>query len=253
MRKSLIAISAALLSLGTAEAVAGGVSFVADTHESYPKQGTVQGRMYVSEQGMRMERVQSGEQVVQISLPKQGIMRILFPAKRTYMEMKAPAGGGAGPGAKPENPCMGVAADRCKRLGAEAIGGIKAEKWQVSPQGAKGSAMVWWDPERKLSLRQELPDGSSSQMNFKGMADYEGRKVERWEMVSVSAKGQQQKAEQLMDRELGIAVREQFPGGILRELRNIRLTKADPSWFQIPQGFRLQQPQQQGGRPGMRR
>lgn len=250
MGKGLKWLSAAVFSVIGLEAAADGASFVADTVETYPDQGTVQGRMYVSDQGMRMERTQRGEQVVQISLPNQGIIRILFPRQRTYMETRVPAGAG-GPGIKPDNPCSGAPAAKCRKLGAEELSGIKTEKWELMPDKAPGPVLIWWDTARGISLRQEFHDGSMSQMVYKGQADYEGRKVERWEMVRVTAKGEEQRAEQLMDRELGIAVRERFPTGALRELRNIRVTKPDPSWYAVPQGFRLQQPRQQPGQqPG---
>lgn len=244
MRKIWAMIPAALVAVTCSQAWAGGVSFTADTVEKFPKQGVQQGRMFVSDQGVRMESSRQGQQVVQISLPKQGVMRVLMPRQRTYMEMKVPAGSG-GPTAKPDNPCGGLDKKSCQRIGTEDVGGIKAEKWKISLPKATGPVMAWWDTERKMMLRQEFPDGSMAQMTYQGPTTYEGRKVEKWETLRVSAKGEQQKMQQLLDRELGITVREQYPTGAVRELRNIKIVKPNPSWFAVPQGFVKQQPQQQ--------
>lgn len=231
-------------------AFADGVSFTADAIQTHPQQGSEQGRLFVSDRGMRMERSQQGQTIVQISLPAEGIVRMLNPQHQTYMEMRTPAGG-PGSGIKPENPCMGLGADRCKKGGIEAIGSAKAEKWTLTPEQAQGPIAIWWDPDRKLAVRQQFPDGTAMQMTMAGETTWEGRKVEKWQMTSTSAKGEVQKAEQLFDRELNMAVREQFPNGVVRELKNIKLVKADPAWFEVPKGYKEQQVPQGGAMGGM--
>jgi hypothetical protein len=226
-------------------ALAEGVSFTADAVQTHPQQGSEQGKLFVADRGMRMERSQQGRTMVQISLPGEGIMRVLDPAQRTYMEARTPTGG-PGSGIKPDTPCMGLGADRCKMIGTEAIGSVKAEKWTLTPEQAPGAIVVWWDPERKLAVRQQFPDGGTMQMTMAGETTWEGRKVETWRMTSTSAKGEIQRAEQLFDRELNIAVREQFPNGLLRELRNIKLVKAEAAWFDVPEGFKEQAMPQAG-------
>ncbi|MEO5337393.1 MAG: hypothetical protein H7841_10945 [Magnetospirillum sp. WYHS-4] len=232
-------LPAAVLVCAASGAFAEGVSFTADAVQKHPQQGTEQGKLFASDVGMRMERSQQGQQAIQISLPQEGVMRVLFPDKQTYVEMR----GGAGPGSgiKPDNPCMGLSGDRCQNLGTDTLGSVKTEKWRISADQSQGPVTLWWDPERKIAVRQQFPDGSSMQMAMTGETTWEGRKVEKWEMTSISAKGEQQKAEQLFDRELNIAVREVFPNGVSRELKNIKVVKADPAWFEVPKGYRQQE------------
>lgn len=251
MRISVLVSAFALVLAGSHQAGAESPSFVADMVQSHPQHGTQQGRMFSSPEGVRVETQQQGRQVVQISLPKLGVMRMLFPQERTYMEHAVPA---VTDMTQPETPCAGVGEAKCERVGSEKLGAVTADKYVITaPQRAQGQApatlLVWWDPQRKMPLRQEFSDGGVMNVTFKGPATHEGRPVEQWESTAKSGKGETQTTQQLFDTELGLAVREDFGGGAVRELRNIKIVKPDPSWFAVPQGFTKVEPQQQPPQP----
>ncbi len=50
-----------------------------------------------------------------------------------------------------------------------------------------------------------------------------------------------QQAQQLLrwfDPELNLAIREEFPGGFVREMKNIKLAPQDASLFEVPAGYK---------------
>ncbi len=64
-----------------------------------------------------------------------------------------------------------------------------------------------------------------------------GRKAEKWEMTFTQ--GQQVLRSTIwIDRELGMPIREEMPGGYLRELSSIKLGHQAPKLFRIPAGYK---------------
>ncbi|MCP5372929.1 MAG: hypothetical protein H6907_14480 [Hyphomicrobiales bacterium] len=249
MHKLLLASAAALLALAGA-ARADGVSFVADAVQSHPQHGTQQGKLYVSDLGTRFEVAQQGQTRVQIYDAVSGLTRALFPDQKTYMEWR---GGGGVPGVKPDNPCPSDKRIACDKQATETVGNVSAEKWRLSSAQGR-TAMIWWDPQRRMVVRQESDDGQVMQMTFLGPVRLDGRAVENWRTVFQSSDGKQSQTEQYYDPAIGLAVRETFPNGVVRELRNIRMVAPDPKLFQVPAGYRQVQPPpqgQQGGRGAM--
>ncbi len=246
MRKYLWFPAAVFFLAGAAGAQAGSPSFTADTVQRHPQAGVQQGRIFVSELGTRMEgKDQQGRQVIQITLPKEGIMRVLFPEEGTYMEVQGPKAP-AQPMPKPDNPCaMAPPESKCERVGTETLGAVATEQYRLTIKDAKGPVTVWWDPQRKLPLRQENPDGSSVQQTLRGETQYEGRRVEHWVTTMVTPQGQTHTVQRWDDLELKIPVYQQLGEGTTSELHNIRLVSPDPAWYQVPQGYRRVEPQQQ--------
>ena len=74
----------------------------------------------------------------------------------------------------------------------------------------------------------------------------EGRRVEKWEMTMRQGNQAPQTSTQWFDPELKLAVREEFPGGYVRELRNIHVGQQAMDLFQIPAGFQKVTPPAQG-------
>jgi len=224
-------------------------SFVADVVQSHPQGGSQKGRIFVAPQGMRMEFSNQGRTMVQIMLPAQGVSRYLDPSQKTYMEMKGPVSQQA-PGTQPDNPCQSFPNTICNKVGAEKLSDANTEKWQVNAKQGNQSVMIWWDAERKMIRRQQFSDGRVMQTTLAGTVDYEGRKVERWTATFTSQGQKAQSAERLFDPELGLAVKEQMPNGMMRSLHNIKVTRPDPNWFAVPAGYRKVDPpkqQMQGG------
>jgi len=225
-------------------------SFVADVVQSHPQGGSQKGRIFVAPQGMRMEFSNQGRTMVQIMLPAQGVSRYLDPSQKTFMEWKGPVSQQA-PGTQPDNPCQSFPNTICNKVGAEKLGDADTEKWQVNAKQGNQSVMIWWDAERKMIRRQQFSDGRVMQTTLAGTVDYEGRKVEQWTATFTSQGQKAQTAERLFDPQLGLAVKEQMPNGMMRSLHNIKVTQPDPNWFAVPAGYKKVDPpkrqQMQGG------
>ncbi len=79
-----------------------------------------------------------------------------------------------------------------------------------------------------------------------------GRNTEKWEIV-MSQGDRKLRSTVWVDRSLGVTVREELPGGYVRELRDIQEAPQDPSLFQVPAGYeRIELPKQPppGAEPG---
>jgi hypothetical protein len=150
------------------------------------------------------------------------------------------------------SPCEGVPASSCRKLGDEKINGRNAAKWSVSvnQQGKTASSTQWIDRQRGILLRQEMPDGGLIEQKMVGVERLGNRNVEKWAMQVTQGKGQSQRSYSWFDPELNLAIREEYPGGYLREMRNIRVGAQDARLFTIPAGFKKVSPRQQPqGRP----
>nr|MBS0020449.1 DUF4412 domain-containing protein [Gammaproteobacteria bacterium] len=78
-----------------------------------------------------------------------------------------------------------------------------------------------------------------------------GRNTEKWEIV-MSQGDRKLRSMVWVDRSLGVPVREELPGGYVRELRDIQEASQDPSLFQVPGGYeRIELPEQppEGAKP----
>lgn len=250
MRK-VIWFSAAVLALSGANAWAKDVSFSAEMVQTHPVHGTQQGHMFVAPEGMRMEVEQQGRHMVQIMLPKQGIMRVLFPDEKTYIEAQGQPNANATTG-NPDTPCSEGSGLMCEAVGKGTLSGIAVDKYAITPPQGKGTVVIWWDPVRKMPLRHDFPDGGVRTSTLKGTASHEGRTVESWETTMTGADGKSQSSKSLFDPEIGMAVREELPDGEVHELRKIKIVQPDPAWFAVPSGFRKVEPQRQqpGGGTG---
>ena len=227
--------------------------YSADVIQKSPQGQPTQGKVYVSNAGMRTEFSQQGQQMIQIVNYAQGSMWMVYPDQKSYMERKG-AGGGPGASAKraaTDNPCAGIQGASCKNLGTESVAGRPAVKWEMvgQQQGKTMRSVMWLDSERGFPLRQEMPDGGKSETRMAKTESYEGRQVEVWETVMTDAKGQTQRSESWFDPQLEVAVRESFPGGHGRELQNIQVGAQPASLFADPgaSGYKLIQIPSGGG------
>jgi len=72
-----------------------------------------------------------------------------------------------------------------------------------------------------------------------GVETLNGRTVEKWQMT-LSPPGQKsQKSIRWFDLQLNLAIREEYPGGYVRELKNIRVGPQPESLFSIPAGYSI--------------
>ena len=89
-----------------------------------------------------------------------------------------------------------------------------------------------------------------------GAEKVNGRNTEKWEIAMSQGKGDRELRSLVwVDRGLGMPVREELPGGYVRELRDIQEAPQDPTLFQVPAGYkRIELPKQppEGAVPGDR-
>jgi hypothetical protein len=235
------------VALGLILTVSGGVAiadaqFSAEMVQRGPEGEMSSGRMFVGEKRVRVEMAHQGRDLVRVTDENRGMEWMLFPDQKKYMEQKLGGQGGdsRGGGLKPaQDPCGGMPGLSCNKLGEEEVGGRTAVKWEVeaSHQGQSVKSTQWIDKERGVPLRQEMPNGQVTDLKFIAEEDLDGRKVEKWEMVSTMPNRPETRTFQWFDPELGLAIRQEFPGGIVSELRNIRVGEQPDELFNVPAGY----------------
>lgn len=237
----------------SARAELAGTEFSAEMVQRGPEGEMSSGKMYVGDGRMRSEMVHQGQEVVRITDEKRGVEWILFPEQKKYMERQLGASGAPQPAAKPSpasDPCAGMPGLTCRKLGEEPISGRNAVKWEIvaSHQGQTMKSTQWIDTERGVPLRQEMPNGQVTELKFVAKETLDGRPVEKWEMVATMPNQPETRTFQWFDPELELAVRQEFPGGFVSELKNVSVGKQPDHLFSIPAGYeRMAAPQ---GMPG---
>lgn len=225
------------------------VEFAADFYQINPSGAETGGKIFIAKDMVRTEMIQNGQQLVQIVDTKNHLTRMIVPAQRAYMEQQ---GAGPQPGSAQQgeggevNPCQGMKGAQCKQLGKEDVGGRSTVKWEivVEQQGNSMKSIHWIDEERGVALRQEMPNGQQMELKMVGKEEMEGRSVEKWEMEMVQPNKSPQKSYRWFEPELNVILREEFPGGFVRGMRNIRVGAQDPGLFEVPAGFQKITPQQ---------
>jgi hypothetical protein len=244
MRKAKF-VAGVILALGIVTAAevfaeSGSVQFSADMRQSGP-QGDAHSKMYVGKDRMRMEMEQGGQQIVRIVDNSKNIEWILYPDQQSYVEHRLPQTATPGAGqADDANPCAAMPGATCEKLGTDTLSGRPVVKWKMtfSHQGKVFESTEWIDTERNMPLRSERADGSRNELIFLGQEQVGGRTAEKWEMKSAQPGKAPESSYQWYDPRLELAIREEFPGGFVRELVNIREGQQPESLFSVPAGFK---------------
>jgi hypothetical protein len=244
-----VGLSLASVLASTASAEIAGVQFSADMVSSAPDGQVVSGKMFVGDGRMRMEMSQQGRQVIRISDQNRGMEWILFPDQQTYLEQVGRPGADmpSQTAATAEaNPCAGMPGLECRRVGEDSIGGRAAIKWEMvmNHEGQTLTGVQWIDVERGLPLKHQMPNGETMELILVGQDTIDGRAVEKWEMTTTAPDQAPTKTLQWYDPQLKLAVREEFPGGFVRELTSIRIGEQPDHLFTVPAGYnRTEMPQ----------
>lgn len=251
------------LAVGLLAAVSGAVfagpQFSAEMSQRGPQGEISVGKLFVGDKRARTELSQQGQQIIQIIDEDRGVEWMLFPDQKKYMEQPLGGPGGAIPGTtrsiQTKDPCSGMPGLTCRQLGEEKISGRTAVKWEMvaSHQERTMKSTQWIDKERGIPLRQEMFDGQTTEFKFVAMEELNGRRVEKWGLVVTMPGQPETRTSQWFDPELEFAVRQEFPGGMVSELKNIRVGKQPDDLFKIPAGYeRMTVPQGTPGQPGLR-
>ena len=138
-----------------------------------------------------------------------------------------------------DNPCSRIMNTTCENMGTETIDGFKTEKWQIisNDNGRRLRTLHWIDVKRKLALREFFPDGTVAELKKIKTENINGRNTEKWQRILSRPDGSSSSSFQWYDTILGIAIREELPGGYIRELKNIKVKNQPEKIFNIPDGY----------------
>jgi hypothetical protein len=242
MTLGLAALLAAPLALADTQ-------FSAEMVQRGPDGKTTTGRIVKGDAKLRTEAVHQGQTMVRIGDEQRGLEWILIPERKSYME-RSTLGPDGKPMVKPtaKDPCAGMPGLTCKAKGEEQVAGRSALVWDItiSQQGQTATLTQWIDKERgpAFTLRQTMPDGSKVERNFLGKEDLSGRKTEKWEVKMMAPDGKSMMTTEWYDPELQMAIKQEYPGGIVSELINISVGPQAAELFAIPAGYtRMEMPQ----------
>ena len=216
------------------------VEFSAEAVQMAPQRPTMHSTMYVSKKAVRTESSYNNQQMVEIVFPRDGRRLMLIPQQRAYMEQTGlPVAPIVNSQQKNFSPCTGIPYAECKKLGVENLQGRQAQKWEITVQreGQKLSSTHWIDAKRNMPLREIFPDGTRSELTLLKNEKMNGRKTEKWQVTMTRPDGQSMQSSQWYDPQLQMMIREELPGGYVRELRNIKVGKQSAKLFEIPNGY----------------
>ncbi|NEX20604.1 hypothetical protein G3480_09835 [Thiorhodococcus mannitoliphagus] len=249
-RLQLAAVLGAALTV-SAQAEIAGVEFSADMVSRGPDGESTTGKMFVGDDRMRVEMSQQGLEMVRITDQEKGMEWILFPEQKGYMERPIPADSKTeapmSPPSAETSPCEGVPGLTCRKVGQEEVAGRPAIKWEmvVERDGQSATGVQWIDVERGLPLKYQMPNGQAMELAMLGSETIGGRSVEKWQMTTTVPDKQPVQTFQWYDPELKLSVREEFPGGFVRELDNIQIGSQPDGLFQVPADYtKMEQPPQ---------
>lgn len=222
------------------------VEFSAETHMRSAKGESSEGHIFVGNDAIRTEMTQNGQQLIQIINTATQVTWLIRPAQQAYIELHGKGEGGSRPNADLKtDPCQGIQDATCQFIGEEKVLGREANKWDVTltVNGRTLTNTQWIDLERGILLRQEADNGPHMEQRMIGMEKMEGRTVEKWEMTISQSNKKPQRSYRWFDPELNLAIREEYPGVFVREIKNIRIGKQDARLFAVPTGFNKVEPQ----------
>ena len=226
----------------TAQAASQVIQFSATAVQQTPDRPVMTAKIYVGANAVRSEYEMNGQKFVEIVREKEKTRIMLNPARKEYVVQTGASVTLPETRARQADvsPCEGVPNVTCRKLGEEEVNGRLAEKWEFlsEDQGRELRSLVWIDKEKRFPVRQLYPDGSMSEMNLLGKEKINGRLTEKWEAATVQPNGQRMRSLQWHDVQLKIAIREELPGGYVRELKDIKLGKQPDALFEIPAGYK---------------
>lgn len=229
-----LAISVGIfVAAGSAAAGWFGADFSAEIYEVSPQGQIVQGWMFVGQGKVRTEMTVHGNTRIEIIDPEKGLAWLLEPSTNSYRERLVQKRAAT---EADDNPCTGLVSASCDYLGEEMLNDRASRKWRIGINGRQ--QIQWRDSEHRFPVKIVANGRSLMEMQFLGPDTIASRKVESWLAIQYTTQGTL-KAKLWYDPQLNIAIRQQMPNGVMRELRNIRLQTQQQSLFVVPGKFRL--------------
>ncbi len=115
-------------------------------------------KVWIKGNNMRTEQIAEGEKM--ITLMKEGVMYLYYPAQKMAMKMDISAGAGQGAQENPKDMMEYLKSVKAKRLGQERIEGKLCDVYRITyPQtGTRSKIWVW--REKKFPLKSVMTVGS---------------------------------------------------------------------------------------------
>jgi hypothetical protein len=217
------------------------IEFSADAVISVHQKVVRRTKLFVSKSAVRSEATIDGRSMVEIIYQDEGKAVLINKAlmsyeERTFDNQKDTT--------NDNNPCENLNDSVCEKLGAETINGIKTEKWQVmsTKRGQRLRTLLWIDVKRKLAIREFFPDGSIVELKMVKKEKLNGRKTEKWQQTVSRPDGTENSSYQWYDIKLAMVIKEELPGGYVRELKNIKVGRQPRELFAVPDNYRRLDP-----------
>lgn len=214
--------------------------FSAEAVQSAPGKPSMNVKMFVSKKAVRTESTVNGNTVIEIVYPKEQRRVLLNKFRKTYVEQKPQKIREVKNKNTSASPCNGIFNATCKKAGKEKIDGRDAVKWEMTAQrnGRSFKSLHWIDKKHQIPLREQFHDGMISTMTLIGKEKINGRNTEKWKLKAIRNNGQSIESQQWYDPKLKMVIREAMPGGYIRELKNIKITKQNKKLFAIPSDYK---------------
>lgn len=218
------------------------VEFSATAVQIAPGQPENQKKMYVSKGIVRTDSVFNNNTLIEIVNSKEQIRLFLIPNERIFLQQKSPGSltSAVSGEISSTSPCAGMRDTSCEMLGKEMINNRQTEKWEFAEkQGDQMHLSLHWiDVERRMVVREFIPDGTLTELLPLENELIDGRHTEKWLWRSLTPDGKMESATQWYDPELKMSIREELPGGYIRELRDIKTGPQEKELFEIPDGYK---------------
>ena len=159
-RLMLFIVSLFIIGMGTA-VTGNAAEFSADMIQKSPM-GNTNGKVFVKGENLRQEMNMGGQNQIMIFQKEKGVVWILMPGQRMYMEMAA---GGEQNMAPPTPEEMEKIGDK-KDLGEEKVNGYKCKKFRyTSKDPSVGTTTIWISKKLNFPIKTEM-EGSSGPMSM---------------------------------------------------------------------------------------
>lgn len=159
-RLMLFIVSLFIIGMGTA-VTGNAAEFSADMIQKSPM-GNTNGKVFVKGENLRQEMNMGGQNQIMIFQKDKGVVWILMPGQRMYMEMAA---GGQQNMATPTPEEMEKMGDK-KDLGEEKVNGYKCKKYRyTSNDPSVGTTTMWISKKLNFPIKTEM-EGSSGPMSM---------------------------------------------------------------------------------------
>lgn len=221
-------------------ALDGHIQFSAEAVQTVPQRPTHTMRMFIGEHAVRTEYLMGEQWVAEIIMPEEKRRVLLIPHQGTYMEQVGDMVPQMQFSPRHEaSPCEGMEDVTCRAVGEDVISGRKAVKWVFTSNVKQKptESLHWIDKERNLALREEFADGTVTELKLLANEKLESRDTEKWELLVTGKDGNKALSQQWYDPELQVTIREELPGGYVRELRNIKIGPQAATLFEVPADY----------------